>query len=73
VERPDEVLPLGEVEAGLPAHAAVDLGKEGGGHLDAGDPAQVRRRGESGEIADDPAPKATTRESRPASPRARKP
>ena len=55
VERPDEVLPLREVEAGLSAHAAVHLGKEGRGHLDAGDPPKVRRGGESGEVADDPA------------------
>ncbi len=51
VERADEILTLGQVDAGLAADGAVDHGEERGGNLDEGDTAQVARGDEAGEVA----------------------
>ena len=45
------VLPLGEVDARLPAVGGVDLGHERGGDLHVADAALVHRRAEAGEVA----------------------
>ena len=51
VERADQVLALGQVDAGLAADRRVDLGDEGRRDVDDRDPAQVRRREEPGRVA----------------------
>src|SRR3972149_2042704 len=43
------------VDPGLAPDARIDLRNPGGGDVDRGDAAQVGRRGESGEVADDAA------------------
>jgi hypothetical protein len=55
VERPDEVLALRQVDAGLAADRRVDLREQRGRHLQHRDPTPVRRRREAREVADDPA------------------
>ena len=52
VERPDEVLALGQVDAGLAADRRVDLGDERRRDLDERDAAQVRRGEEPGRVAE---------------------
>ena len=52
VERADEVLALGQVDAGLAADRRVDLGDERRRDLDERDAAQVRRGEEAGRVAE---------------------
>ena len=52
VERPDEVLALGQVDPGLAADRRVDLGDERRRHLDEPDAAQVDRGEEPGRVAE---------------------
>ena len=52
VERPDQVLALGQVHAGLAADRRVDLGDERRRHLDEPDAAQVDRGEEPGRVAE---------------------
>ncbi len=52
VERPDQVLALGEIDAGLATDRRIDLGDERGRDLDEPDAAQVHRREEAGRIAE---------------------
>ena len=52
VEGPRKVLARGQIDAGLPAHRAVDHGKQRRWNLDKIDPAQERRRREAGQIAE---------------------
>ena len=51
MERAEEVLPLGQVDAGLAADRRIDLGDERGRNLDERHAAQVRRREEPGRVA----------------------
>ena len=55
MERADQVLALGQVDAGLAADRGVDLGDEGRRHVHDRDPAQVRRREEARGVAQRPA------------------
>ena len=52
MERADEVLALGQVDAGLAADRGVDLGDEGRRHLDEGHAAEVGRGEEAGRVAE---------------------
>ena len=51
----DQVLALAGVDPGLAADRAVDLSQQGGGDLDEVEAAQRDCRGQSGQVADDPA------------------
>ena len=51
VERPDQVLPFWQVDAGLAAHRAVDLGYKCGGQVDQPHAAEEARRDEAGDVA----------------------
>ena len=55
MERPDQVLAQGVIDADLAADRAVDLCKQCRGHVNEGDPAQERRRRKSRGVADDAA------------------
>ncbi len=55
VEGADEVLPLGQVDAGLAADGGVDLGQQRGRGLQAGHAPVVGGGGEAGGVADDAA------------------
>ena len=52
VKSADQVLAVGRVDAGLPAHGAVHLGEQGRRHLHAGQSAQRDGGGEAGDVAD---------------------
>ena len=52
---PTRFLPSGRFTPGLAADRAVDHGQQRGRHLDEGDAAQIGRRDEPGEVADDAA------------------
>ena len=49
-ERTDQVLPLGQVDAGLPPDGRVHLGQQGGGHVDVGHAPMERGGGEAGQV-----------------------
>ena len=51
-ERADHVLRLGQVDAHLAAHGAVDLGQERGGHLEEAEAPGVGGGDEAGQVAD---------------------
>ena len=51
IKGPEDVLPVGEVDSGLPPDAAVHLGKECGGDLDIGDAPHIEGGHKSGDIA----------------------
>jgi hypothetical protein len=55
VKGTDEVLAVGQVDAGLAADAAVDLREHGGGHERPGQAAEQGGGDESGDVADDAA------------------
>ena len=55
MKRADQVLAGRDVDAGLAADRRVDLRHQRGRHLHEVDAAQVRRRGEAGDVADDAA------------------
>jgi hypothetical protein len=56
VERPDHVLAQRVIDTGLAAHRRIDLRQQRGRHLHERHPTLVDGRGETGEVADDPAP-----------------
>jgi hypothetical protein len=51
MEGPDEIFAAGGVDAGLAADGTIDLGDDGGGHLNAGNAAVVNSGSESREVA----------------------
>ena len=55
VERADQVFRRVEVDAGLAAEGGIDLRRHRSGYLDDRETAQIGRRGEAGEVADDAA------------------
>ena len=57
VERPDEVLAVRRVDAGLAADARIHLRKKSGGNLHEADAAAQRGGAEAGQVADHPAAK----------------
>ena len=52
MERADQVLPLGQVNPGLPSDGRVHHGEQGGRHLPIWNPAQERRRHEPHQVPD---------------------
>jgi hypothetical protein len=62
----DEVLPGGQIHAGLPADAAIDHRQQCRGDLDEWHAAQIGRGDEPGEVADDPAAEGDDRSRRSA-------
>ena len=61
MERADEILPTGMVDAGLAADGGVDLREQGRRDLDVGDSALIARRRKSGSVADDSAAQCNDR------------
>ena len=53
VKSADHILILHEINAGFPADAAVNLGKQRGRYLNKINAAQIGCRGKTGQIADD--------------------